>query len=248
MQQNMGKIWVILLCMFAFCSCDVDPVERINAGNRLYDQSQYGEAVEAYQAAQVAAPDMPEAYYNAGGALRRSGDIESAIKAFKQALKTSNVDLSIRTYFNMGNLYFETKRYDEAVDAYKQVLLLRPDDEDARHNLELALKALVASPTAVAPTELESMQDSADSPTLTVEASDGSVSSLVAPSSGATSTPDEQDSQSQNLALTLDTSRLPATYSVEHAENLLDAIQQAQQPFPSLTVVTPSANTSDKDW
>ena len=58
--------WIIVLCGgLALWACTTNPAERNNAGNSLYDQGDYNAAWNAYQAAQVSAPDAPEAYYNA---------------------------------------------------------------------------------------------------------------------------------------------------------------------------------------
>lgn len=240
----MNKFLAIMLCMSALCGCSVDHSERINAGNNHYDQAQYDQAVEAYQAAQVSAPDNAEAYYNAGGAFSRSGEPERAIFAFKQALKTSDVDLTVRIWFNMGNLYFEVKRYGEAVNAYQQVLLLRPGDGDARHNLELTLNVL----SAVSPTPEPTDSTSQNEPTPTADAGFNHLPTPLPSLAEGTSTSDILNPQPQDSASTLDASNLAPTFSVEDAEQLLDAIQQAQQPFPSLMDGTPSSATSGKDW
>ncbi len=241
----MSKVFLMMLCLFAMCGCDVDPVERMNAGNSQYDQGHYDDALESYQAAQVSSPDNPEAYYNAGGVFSRSGEIERAIAAFKQALKTSDLDLSARTWFNMGNLYFEAKRFGEALDAYQQVLLLRPDDADARHNLELALNALaIVSPTASLSIDTTSQNE----PTPTAEAGANILSTPLPSSLEDTLIPDVTNPQSQDSVPTKDITSLSPTFSSENAEQLLDAIQQAQQPFPSLLSGTPSVTTSGKDW
>lgn len=238
----------MILSLALMCGCDVDPAERMNAGNQQFDQARYGDAVEFYQAAQVAAPDSPEAYYNAAGAFSRLGDIESAINAYKQVLKTSDDNLSARTYFNMGNLYFEEKRYADAIDAYQEVLLLRPNDEDARHNLELALQVLVIVSSTPAPTDAFLSQNGTDDPTPTTSSETENLPTPLPTGGESAVTLDAPNSLPEDLASTPDITNLSPTYSSEEAEKLFDAIQQAQQPFPLVTVGTPFANTSNKDW
>ena len=107
----MKKYWMIALLLCLGCGCAVNPSERNNAGNGLYDQSDYDNAIKAYQSAQVSAPDGAEAYYNAASAYSRAGEFDKAIDALRQALKTSDPDLIARTYYNLGNIYFEMQRF-----------------------------------------------------------------------------------------------------------------------------------------
>lgn len=231
---------MFVLFLYLGCGCAVNPAERNNAGNVLYNQADYDNAIKAYQAAQVAAPDNAEAYYNAASAYSQAGEFDKAIDALKQAFKTSDPDLIARSYYNIGNIYFGMSRFDDAVAAYQQVLLLYPNDEDARHNLELALKKLVvASPTSTLPAEA------------TEESNNGGATPtpLSTDANGATPTalPNPSDSQSNTAAPTLNEAQ--TTFSVEDAQRILDAVQQAQQPFPNRDLtVTPSSVQSGKDW
>ncbi|MBI1276950.1 MAG: tetratricopeptide repeat protein [Anaerolineaceae bacterium] len=236
------KIYLLIaLLLWVVCGCTTNPAERNNVGNGLYDQADYDGAIKAYQAAQVAAPDNAEAYYNSASAYSQAGELDKAVDALKQALKFSNPDLIARTYYNLGNVYFGMRRFDDAVVAYQQVLLLHPDNEDARHNLELALKKLVvASPT---PTLLD---DAA-----TEEADSGGLTPTAVPttsSNEATASPDSLDSQLNTLTPPVSNETQP-TFSVDDAQRILDAVQQAQQPFPNSALsATPASIQSGKDW
>jgi len=237
----MKKFWMFALFLWLGCGCAVNPAERNNTGNSLYNQADYDNAIKAYQAAQVADPDNAEAYYNAASAYSQAGEFDKAIDALKQALKTSEPDLIAQSYYNLGNIYFGMSRFDDAVAAYQQVLLLHPDDDDARHNLELALKKLVVtSPTSM----------------LSADATEESNSSRITPtplsndSSGTTPTalPNPSDSQS-NTATPPPSNESQPTFSLEDAQRILDAVQQAQQPFPNRDLtITPSSVQSGKDW
>src|SRR5690606_1507444 len=125
--------WMLFMIVMVLAGCGVNPVERNNAGNGLYGQGAYEEAILAYQAAQVAAPDQAEPYYNVGGALLGDGQLEAATLALQQALKTTDEDLSAKAYHNLGNVYYQMGLYAEAVLAYREALLLRPEDADTRH-------------------------------------------------------------------------------------------------------------------
>ncbi|MCA0453104.1 MAG: tetratricopeptide repeat protein [Chloroflexi bacterium] len=234
------KMWVVLFVLYSLMAngCAVNPAERISEGNSQYNQSNYEEALLSYQAAQVARPDDLVAYLNAANAYARLGDIENALQSYQQVLKNDDAELSIQAYFNMGNLFFEAKRYGEAVRSYQQVLLRRSDDEDARHNLELALKALVdVSPTPTTSAETPISENALETQTPTLELPNA-----------ATATPVTNNPMPQNTLSSPDTANLPPTYSLEEAESLLDAIQQSQQTFSLMVTGTPAQTTSGKDW
>ena len=55
-----------------------------------------------------------------------------------------------RYYYNLGNTMFESKKYQESVDAYKNALRNNPGDMDAKHNLQLATENAERATTATA--------------------------------------------------------------------------------------------------
>jgi tetratricopeptide (TPR) repeat protein len=131
-------------------ACGVNSAERNNTGNDLYQKGDYQAALDAYQAAQVAAPDRPEAYYNAADALIQQQKLDAAQAALEQVLKTADESLAAQAYYNLGNIYFDMGKYADAAEAYRQSLLRRPDDDDARHNYELTLgRIALPTPTAI---------------------------------------------------------------------------------------------------
>jgi Ca-activated chloride channel homolog len=236
------KLWSIAVLLICICGCDVNPAERNNVGNELYNQGQYDTALAAYQAAQVSLPDGPVAYYNAGSTYAQIREFDKAVAAFLQALKTADSDLKIKAYYNLGNIYFQMHNFDEAVEAYQQVLLINPNDTDARYNLELAIKRLVVpSPTPISPTE-QPTDNGSNSATPTADFS--SQLNIM-----ASETSDASTSQLENLPSTSNANELPATISVNDAESILDAVQQAQQSLPNQSLSgTPLAENSGKDW
>lgn len=115
---------------------------RNNEGNRLYDQKRYDEALKMYTDAQAARPDAPELHYNIGNVLFRKQEYDKATEEYLKA--QSSVDPALRqaAVFNRGNSLLMQGRFQEAVGAYVQALRARPDDADAKRNLELALSLL----------------------------------------------------------------------------------------------------------
>jgi tetratricopeptide (TPR) repeat protein len=138
----------------AICGDDAASVNR--RGNREYNEARYGEAVETYRTAQAMAPERSEPRYNAGNALNRSGEYAAAIDETKRALPAEDDDVAADSEYALGNHYVGASRIIDAIEAYKRALIRRPDDADAKHNLEVLTRQLDAtpspSPTLVPPT------------------------------------------------------------------------------------------------
>ena len=127
---------VVAVCMLA---CGPAPAQVNNSGHGPYLNGDYISALESYQDAQVSAPDSGEPYYNSGNALYRTAEYEEALQSYDESLRHAGGELRSHGFFNRGNTAFQQEQYPEAVEAYKEVLRMNPDNEDAKHNLELAL-------------------------------------------------------------------------------------------------------------
>ena len=243
---------LLLSLMFLLATC-ADKVARYNSGgNSDFDRGNYQSALRAYHAAQGAAPDRPEAYFNAAAALIELDELDHAMAALEQALKTADEELSVAAYYNLGNIFFDMGSYELAIDAYQQALLLDPDASDARYNMELALLRFVP----IAPTDIE-QQTEPDSgytdpevtptdepggyeePTPTPPSIEFDLSAI--PEMG------EGGSGGQDSSTPIPQSQGQMT--IEEAERLLDQIQQDQQVLREfLQEDGLSGQTSEKDW
>ena len=123
----------------AACSA---PAEKLNQdGNEAFAEQAYLEALELYQSAQIESPELAEPYFNAANTFYRQGDFPAALEQMQMALQyVDEESLAESSFYNMGNTLFNSQDLGTAVEAYKQALLLNPDDQDAKHNLELALQ------------------------------------------------------------------------------------------------------------
>lgn len=118
--------------------------ENLNhKGNDKYSEQLYLEALAAYQSAQLESPEMAEPYYNAANALYREGAFPEALGQLQQALSVADEEaLAQNGFYNLGNSSFNMEEWQAAVDAYTESLLLNPEDQEAKYNLELALQQL----------------------------------------------------------------------------------------------------------
>lgn len=64
------------------------------------------------------------------------GEYKAAIEIY-ESLAANNGE-SADVYYNLGNAYYKSENIAKAVLNYERALLLNPDDEDIRFNLELA--------------------------------------------------------------------------------------------------------------
>lgn len=213
--------------------CAVYGAEENNTGISLYNQAEYGQALQSFQAAQVAAYDQADYYFNAGNAYVELGDFDNAIAAFMQALKTADGSKKAQIYYNLGNTYYALQSYSDAINAYQQALLLNSEDNDARHNLELALQQMTPiSPTLEATPTAESQQEEVTPTSANQPEGNTSPTPSLSNSSPDISTPLSPDENS---------------ISPEDAQRLLDGIQQNQQSLQQY-LQTPALESPGKDW
>lgn len=230
-----AKYSLILLLVAIISACDADPAERMNTGNSAFQHGDYASALQAYQSAQVALPDYYEAYFNAGNTYALMGEYEKAIISYEIALRTNDAQLQANIFYNLGNVNYLAYKFDRAVDAYKHVLLLIPNDDDARHNLEVALAKVFSS----TPTPITTSTEDINLRTATPDTRD-LASQLAQPSISPTRST-SYESQYANS-----THPVGITMSVEEAIGILDAAQQSQPLLPESTA--DASIDSTKDW
>lgn len=248
------RLLVLVWGGMVLTGCGVNAAERNNAGNILYAEGDYDGALQAYQVAQVAAPDIPQPYYNAASALTQSGELEAAQQALELALQLADEDLTAQAYYNLGNVYFQMEAYADAVSAYQQVLLRDPDDQDARHNYEMALnRVLPMTPTALEQqVEPELGQtDPETTPTDQPGALDGPTPTPP-PQEGPpdlTATPVASGDQAGGEFSTTLTPMPEGPMTIEDAKRILDTVHQDQRTLQEFLrdVATPSTPPSE-DW
>jgi len=141
MRPALGLACVLALSLFRPAAAD-QAASRNNEGNKLYNQKQYDEALRMYTDAQASRPDAAELHYNIGNVLFRKKEYDKAVEEYMRAQAAPDRGLSQAATFNRGNALLMQGRPEEAIQAYVQSLRARPDDADAKRNLELALRLL----------------------------------------------------------------------------------------------------------
>ena len=139
-----ARAMLVVAAVFVIClmACGLTPAQVNNSGHDSYLGGDYAGALESYQNAQRRAPESGEPFYNSGNALYRTEEYEEASQSYDDSLRHASGELRSHGFFNRGNAAFQQQNYSEAVEAYEEVLRMNPDDEDAKHNLELALRRM----------------------------------------------------------------------------------------------------------
>ena len=110
---------------------------KLKKGVEAYQNERWDEALSYFQAAVDEDPENPQLQFNLGSALYKKERYEDAAAAFEKSLMTRDIRQQENAYFNQGNAYYRLEKYQEAVEAYKKALDIDPEDQAAKHNLEL---------------------------------------------------------------------------------------------------------------
>jgi Ca-activated chloride channel family protein len=137
----MKYILIILTFLIAekvFCQ----PEQKyIRKGNGEYNEKKYNEAEVLYRKALEKNIKSRKAEYNLSNSLYKQEKYEAAATKYSDLTQgeKDNRELS-RYYYNQGNSLFKANKLNESIEAYKNALRKNPEDNDARHNLQLALR------------------------------------------------------------------------------------------------------------
>ncbi|MCW9705413.1 tetratricopeptide repeat protein [Fodinibius salsisoli] len=114
-------------------------IEDARKANEAYEHGNYEKAISLYKKAIDAEPKNPKLYYNLASAQAKAGQSEQAIRTFEQFKSMSDdAERKAMSDYNIGNILSKAKKWDQAVDYYKKSLRYIANDEDAKHNYELA--------------------------------------------------------------------------------------------------------------
>jgi len=141
---SLALLGPLLLC--AWPAHALGPLERnppnVSEGLRAYDEGRYEDALKDFEAAQKQLPNSAALEYDRGNTLYRLQRMDEAREAYQRAAEMTPGELGERDLYNLGNALAELGRTQEAISVYRRALLAEPNDEAARHNLEVLLRRL----------------------------------------------------------------------------------------------------------
>ena len=217
----------LLLCV-APGSARADTASKNNEGNRLYEQKRYDDALKKYTDAQASLPNSPELHYNIGNVLFRKGEFAKAIEEYVRAQSAGTRSLSEAATFNRGNALMMGGQIQEAINAYVQALRADPADQDAKRNLELAMRLL----------KQQQKQQQQDNPQQDQKQDQKNPQPQ----------PQPQDQKKQDDRK--DKEKRPGQMSEEEARQILDALRESEKEGVKkhAQATTPHAPAPEEDW
>jgi tetratricopeptide (TPR) repeat protein len=113
---------------------------EIEAGNAALTAGKAEDALGHYDQAVKKLPADAGVHFDRGAALYALSRFDEAGQEFLRATETKDPALKASAFYNLGNAFFKKEKFKEAVSAYTRTLGLKPDDKQAKWNLEIALK------------------------------------------------------------------------------------------------------------
>ena len=120
-----------------------DVNKLIEKALNAYNRAEYTTAENLFRKALAKDPTNAIASYNLGLTQIEQNKVLEANRFFnKSAQVAKDKELKSKAFYNQGNIWYHKKKYDKAVEAYKNALRNNPNDEEARYNLALAQQKL----------------------------------------------------------------------------------------------------------
>ena len=140
--KRMICILLLLCAATAALSAQTDRRE-VRAGNRKFKKGDYKEAEIDYRRAVVKDSLSVAGAYNLASTLYKQNDWEGADKSLQSIKDVAPAgENAARWHYNCGDVALQKKDYAAAVKAFREALLLTPDDLDAKENYIYAKKML----------------------------------------------------------------------------------------------------------
>lgn len=79
--------------------------------------------------------------FNEGNTFYKQEKYNEAIKSYESILNSGKE--SVELYYNLGNAYYKLNKLAPAIYNYEKALLINPNDEETKNNLEIAKNRLI---------------------------------------------------------------------------------------------------------
>jgi Ca-activated chloride channel family protein len=137
------KVVIILMLPFFLTWHWFEPAAQKNReGMKAYQEGKYDEALERFLNAKGINADLAALKNNTASALYQMEKYQEALEEFSQIDPDKANIPKAEFYYNLGNSFYRTNKFDKAVESYKKSLIENSNDMDAKKNFELALKKL----------------------------------------------------------------------------------------------------------
>ncbi len=106
-------------------------------GGVLLRQEKYTDAITSLKKADSLKPDQPQVLFLLGSAHLRNKQYQESITLLLRGLSLEKEKPSPNALFDLGNAYFLTRRYDDALTRYRQLLAIDAKFWAATNNIGL---------------------------------------------------------------------------------------------------------------
>jgi tetratricopeptide (TPR) repeat protein len=104
--------------------------------NRAYETLEGVKGSALYRISKYLDREDPYVAYNSGVVLMLMGDTKKAGAEFKQAARADNEEIKENAIYNRANIMATNMDFITAAEEYSKVLMIDPDDFEAKKNLE----------------------------------------------------------------------------------------------------------------
>lgn len=143
--KNNRAVAVVCLLLLPAALMAQDDKKPVRKGNKEFKKGDYNAAEIEYKRGLATDSSSVFSKYNLANALYRTDSFSEAelyMKDLGDTLKNLSTEKASDYFHNNGNIALKQKKYQEAVDAYKESLRLKPDDMATKENLAYAQKML----------------------------------------------------------------------------------------------------------
>ena len=124
-----------------------------NKAQRDFEKGEFDKAREEYDRLLTSRPEDPRLQYNSGSSAYAGKDYAKAAQRFEAALSATDKVLQQHAYYNLGNTEYrlgenesdpkqKQEQWEQSLQHFEKALNLEPNDQDAKHNLELVRQQL----------------------------------------------------------------------------------------------------------
>lgn len=143
----MKRLMILILALVSAVTVSAQTDRKeVRSGNKAFRKGDFRKSEIDYRKAVLKDSLSVAAQYNLASSLYRQDDYEGAQKALSSIAETVPAVETVGTkadfYFNQGDVALAQKDYASAVKSFRQSLLLRPDDMDAKENYIYAKEML----------------------------------------------------------------------------------------------------------
>lgn len=138
----MKRGFVIACLCLALYAVAQSVAGEISRANELYKVSQFAQAEAIYRQVLTKEPNNTIAAYNLANALQKQQKYDEAAQMLERIAPAAQPDKKAAIFYNQGVAFTKQKELEKSIEAYKNALRNDPADQQARENLQKALREL----------------------------------------------------------------------------------------------------------